>query len=277
MIAALLLACVIDLTGQSATARMQAELAEHGRRVTTLEADAAALARRVGSLEELTRARGQDEILKMETMEQVRQEVANLRGSIEMLEHAAKEQTASGSGFQQDTVARLDAAEARVAALEATLGVKAGNPGSQGASPAAGGPGGAPPPAEEPVAAWSTPEEAFALVERALKDGKAPAARAVARAFLAKHPKHERVPEAHYRIAESHQNEGAYKEAASAFLVVVDGWPATNWAAWALLRQGECFESLGRKDDAKLFYEDVVSRYPKSKAAKEAKAKLARR
>jgi tol-pal system protein YbgF len=276
VIAALLLACVIDRTGQSATARMQAELADHGRRVATLETDAAALARRVGAIEELTRARGQDEILKMETMEQVRQEVANLRGSVELLEHAAKEQTAAGTGFQQDTVTRLDAAEARVTALEATLGVKASAPPAGGNAAPAGSPGATPVP-EAPVAAWSTPDEAFALVERALKDGQAPAARAVAKAFIAKFPKHERVPEAHYRIGESHQNEGAYKDAASAFLVVVDGWPATHWAAWGLLRQGECFEALGRKDDAQLFYEDVVSRYPKSKAAKEAKAKLGRK
>jgi TolA-binding protein len=41
-----------------------------------------------------------------------------------------------------------------------------------------------------------------------------------------------------------------------------------------MLRQGECFEALGRKDDAKLFYEDVIARYPKSKAAKDARTRL---
>ncbi len=262
MIVALLLACVIDRTGQSATHRMQAELAEHGVRVKSLETDTTALARRVGALEELTRARGQDEILKMETMEQVRQEVANLRGAFEVLEHTSGEASRSGAGFQQDTVTRLDATESRIAALEASLGVKA----TPSMNPTT--------PATEPPPSWSTPEEAIALIEAALRDGKGGAARAVGKAFLAKNPKHARAAEVSYRVAESHQNEGAYKDAAAAFLVVVDGWPQTNWAALSLLRQGECFEAMGRKADAKLFYEDVIARYPKSKAAKDAKARL---
>ena len=257
---ALLLACVIDRTGQSATARMQAELADHGARVKTLETDAAALARRVGALEELTRARGQDEILKMETMEQVRLEVANLRGAVELLEHQTKESSRSGDGFQQDTVTRLDGTEARIATLEKSLGIKP--PAGTSGAPA------------EAAPAWETADQAFALIEQALRDNKGGAARAVARAFLQKFPKHERAPEAQYRLAESHQNERAFKDAAASFLVVVDNWPASTWAPFAMLRQGECFEALGRKDDAKLFYEDVIARYPKSKAAKDARTRL---
>ncbi|MEY3210155.1 MAG: hypothetical protein RIT28_636 [Pseudomonadota bacterium] len=41
-----------------------------------------------------------------------------------------------------------------------------------------------------------------------------------------------------------------------------------------MVRQGECFKAMGNNDAAKLFWEDVVAKYPKSKAAKEAKTLL---
>jgi TolA-binding protein len=41
-----------------------------------------------------------------------------------------------------------------------------------------------------------------------------------------------------------------------------------------MLRQGECFDAQGQKENARLFYEDVVRLYPKTKAADDAKKKL---
>jgi len=41
-----------------------------------------------------------------------------------------------------------------------------------------------------------------------------------------------------------------------------------------LLRQGECFEAMGQGENASIFYNDVITEYPKSKAAAEAKSKL---
>jgi hypothetical protein len=121
MLAALLLACVIDRMGQSGTS----QLAQHAKQIVLLQTDIAGIARRVGQLEEITRARGQDEILKLETMEQIRQEVANLRGDVEVLQRGFADSSTAGQGFQEDTVARLAAAEARLVALEASLGVPA--------------------------------------------------------------------------------------------------------------------------------------------------------
>ena len=42
----------------------------------------------------------------------------------------------------------------------------------------------------------------------------------------------------------------------------------------AMLRQGECFEAQDQPENARLFYEDVVRLWPKSKAAKEARKKM---
>ncbi|MEN9785689.1 MAG: hypothetical protein RLZZ299_953 [Pseudomonadota bacterium] len=261
MFVGMLLACVIDRTGASATHL----LAEHTRAIAALQADAAGLAKRVGTLEEVTRARGQDAILRMETMEQLRQEVANVRGDLEVLQKGVHDAGLSDRGFQEDTVARLAAAEARVATLEATLGVGAAPPSTAPRTPAEASGGSAP---------AKDPDAVVDAIEKALGDDKPGVARTLAKAFLAEHPKHARAAEVQYRLAESHDNEKDYKVAAAAYQVVVDAYPGSTWAGWALLRQGECFDSLKRPEDAAFFYEDVVKRFPKHKAAKEAKAKL---
>jgi TolA-binding protein len=263
----LLLACVIDRTGRSGPKQMADTLAEHGRRIRELEVVSEDMARRVGQLEEVTRARGQDEILKMETMEQLRSEVARVRGDLEVLQRDYEVSSTSGTGFQQDVDTRLLTTESRLAAVEKSLGIK----------PAASAPVVSAPadtPAADPTAAASTPEEAFALIEKNLAEGNGGAARAVAKKFIAASAKHDRVPEAWYRIAESWQNEGDYKQAAASFQVVVEKYAQSTWASWSMLRQGECFEALGDKEAAKIFYGDVVRLYPKSKAAKEAKEHL---
>ena len=275
----LMFACVLDRTAQSVPSQMQRELLDHDRRVREMEIVSEDMSRRVGQLEEVTRARGQDEILKMETMEQLRSEVARVRGDFEVLQHDYGTYEAAGLGFQQDTDYRVGYLEARIVSMEKSLGVKAAPPpprdGSTGTAvqvsptlPASGDP----PVVEPPLA--TTPEEVFTLLEKNLAEGNAGAARAVARRFVADNPTHDRVPEALYRVAESYQNEGNFKVAAQEFQVVVDKWGTSTWAPWSVLRQGECFEALGDKDNAKLFYADVVKLYPKSRAAKEAKAHL---
>lgn len=268
--------CVFDRTGQSVTSQMHRQLADHDRRVRELEVVSEDASRRVGQLEEVTRARGQDEILKMETMEQLRQEVARIRGDFEVLQHDYGTYESAGLGFQQDSDYRMIYLENRVVSLERSLGVKAPAPpprdGSTGATVVA-----APPAPTEPdpvVAAPTSPEESFALLEKNLAEGNGGAARAVANRFILDNPKSDRVPEAHYRIAESWQNEGNFKSAAGAFQIVVDKYGQSTWAPWSMLRQAECFEALGEKAGAQIFYADVIRLYPKSKAAKEAKTHL---
>lgn len=285
ILAPLLLACVIDRTGQSSTDQMRRELADHGRRVRELEVVSEDMSRRVGQMEEVTRARGQDEILKMETMEQLRQEVAHIRGDFEVLQHEYGTYEQAGIGYQQDSDYRMAYVEDRVGQLEKSLGVKTPPPPVR--DPSTGGVATVDPtvaanptvvpsvadPVVEPALA-ATPEEVFALIAKNLEEGNGGVARAIARRFVQDNPKSDRVAEAHYRIAESWQNEADYKTAAAAFQLIADNHADSTWAPWSVLRVGECFSALGDKDTAKLFWSDVVQRYPKSKAAKEAKSLL---
>jgi len=283
-LAPLFLACVLDRTGQSATDTMRRELADHGRRVRELEVVSEDMSRRVGQMEEVTRARGQEEILKMETMEQLRQEVARIRGDFEVLQHEYGTYEQAGIGFQQDSDYRMTYVESRIGQLEKSLGVKVPPPPAR--DPSTGGvatvgptgPSGTTGPTDtqpDPVApVATTPEEVFALIGKNLEEGNGGVARAIAKRFIQENPTSDRVAEAHYRVAESWQNEADYKAAAAAFLIVSDKYPQSTWAPWSVLRIGECFAALGDKDNAKLFWTDVIQRYPKSKAAKEAKTQL---
>ena len=112
------------------------------------------------------------------------------------------------------------------------------------------------------------------LAESHLSQGKETEARSALDRFLENFPEHEAVPRAQYRKAESFYNEGEYALAANGFKLVVERYRETKWAPYSMLRQGECFEALNRPDDAEAFYRALIQLWPKSRAAKEAKAKI---
>lgn len=286
LIAILLAGCVLDRTGQSATEAYKREMALHATRITAIEASLKESETRVRQLEEVTRARGQEEIMRMETVDQVRNELARIRGELEVFQHNRGVETEFQGKFQEDVDFRMSYLEARAAALEKALGVQAPAPPEKRAASviaAAGGTSdsstttvsGNPTPgtdtnaASEPVA--TTPDEVFTLAQTHLAESRNKAARAVFERFIAQFPKDERVPEARYRAAQTLYNEGDYQKAILGFQEVLDKHGTSPWASWAMLRQGQCFESLGQKQNALVFYDDVIRLYPKSKAAKEAK------
>ena len=272
---ALLGACVLDRTGQSSTEAYRRELATQGAQVSALNEAADKSDARLGQLEELTRARGQDEILKMETMEQVRAEVARLRGEVEVLSHDYQQTSKTSGASAADIQFRLDWLEnAAASALGVGTSTTGATPAATGTPNAAGNadPVVATPVATEEVA--SDPESLMKLAADHLAGGRPEAAEAVLNRFLKEYPNNERVPEARYRLAEAKFNAKNYPAAVIAFQKVIDDYKDSPWAPWAMLRQGECFEAQGQAKNAKLFYEDTMRLYPKSKAAKEAKTKL---
>ena len=69
MLAVLLLGCVLDRTGQSITTAMRNEIIQNGSQIENLERQFDRLESRVSQVEDITRARGQEEIMNMESME----------------------------------------------------------------------------------------------------------------------------------------------------------------------------------------------------------------
>lgn len=117
-------------------------------------------------------------------------------------------------------------------------------------------------------------DEAIDIAVGHMKAGIHGAARAVLQKAQEDFPGAAESAELQYRIGETFANEKDHRAAIRAFDVVVKGFPKTAWAAWAMYRQGEAFEALGRTDNAKIFYQGVVDKYASSPAAVEAKAKL---
>ncbi len=286
-------ACVLDRTGQSASESWHREMLLQRTRTDNLEVQFADVEARIDQLEELTRARGQEEIMRMETLDQVRTEVANIRGEVEVLSHNVNQELDQGQARGDDAAFRLAWLEARADQLEASLGLEpppapeivtdeGGDTGSAGGDDTGttgdteqatdeGGEGSGDGTATPAV---DDPDAAMKLAEEHLQAGRAKAADAVLARFIETWPDNARIAEARYRYAEAAFNAGQYQAAVLRFQEVIDRHKDSPWAPWAMLRQGECFDKQGQGDNARLFYEDVVRIWPKSKAAKEARGRL---
>jgi tol-pal system protein YbgF len=280
--------CVLDRTGQSATEAFRRDMVLHATRLNNLENQFDNIEARTSQLEELTRTRGQDEIMAMESLEELRSEVARIRGDVEVLGHDYSVTSESFSALGEDATFRLAWLEDRAAQIEQNLGVnpppppELKDPSAGAATDGASGAEGTPDDeaddsnsSEDGEAEGVTdPDRLIELAEQHLASGRERPAEAVLNRFLELHPDHARVPEALYRRAEAAFNEEDYSGAVLRFQEVIDGHKDSPWSAWAMLRQGECFEAQDQPENARLFYEDVVRLWPKSKAAKEARKKL---
>ncbi len=281
--------CVWDRTGQSATEAWRREMAIQSTRTQTLQAAVEDALVRVEQLEEVTRARGQDEILRMETMDQLRNEVARLRGDLEVLQHESGLSTENTGKFREDAECRLAWREARAQARGESLGLEMPeppvladaddtglDPEDEGEGEADGegdgeGDGEADGEAEEPSGPMSI-EDKLALAEEHMQGGRYLPARAIYQKLVEDPDAEDQLHELRYMLAETWFRDGRFQSAILAYQEVVDHHGDSDRAPWAMLRQGECFEALGQRDNAALFYDDVMRLFPRSKAAKEAKA-----
>ena len=82
---------------------------------------------------------------------------------------------------------------------------------------------------------------------------------------------HDLIPELRYYLAESWLMDKKYDKAMVAFQTVVDTFGDTEWAAHAMLKQGDCFAAMKQDENAEFFYDEVARLYPKSEAATYAK------
>ncbi len=267
-----------------------AATAEYARQVTTANLRVAQLEQqlvhaetRIEQLEEFVRAQGRSQATKMENLDQVNAEVTRLRGLLEVLQYEVEQLRQNGASQQVEQERRQLHDERRLAKLEAFLGVQPPPPptdeelGLTTEQPEAEGE-----PAEqegEPPDTTEVPPTAagkLALAKEHMEAGRQRVARAILQRALEAHPDAPERDEIAYRLAETYFEEKAYSKAALAFKRVLDDAPRSPWASWAMLRQGDCFQGLGQADNARLFYDGVIQRFPRSDAAKEAEARLRR-
>lgn len=272
-----------------------AATSEYARQVTTanlrvaqLENELAESQARIEQLEEVIRAQGQSQATRLENLDQVNQEVTRLRGQIEVLQFDLSELSEGYTQYQIQTERRLLHGEKRMRQVESMLGVQPPPPptdaelgvGEGVVSPTPVPEGEQPPPdPDDPEPEDTVPDDAAGKLELAVQridEGKPAVARAILMRAQKEHAGAPEIPEITYRLASTYFSESDYRKAALSYKRVLDDHPKSPWASWAMLKQGECFEGLGQSDNARLFFDGVIQRYPKSDAAKEAKGKLNR-
>ncbi len=117
--------------------------------------------------------------------------------------------------------------------------------------------------------------EFLELAQSKAAEGDALLSRQLYGEFIKKWPKDELAASAHYGLGESFVGEDKCREALFEYGKVIQDFPKSRPVADAYLRSSTCFEKLKMRDESKMALEELVKSYPKSDAARTAKARLA--
>ncbi len=266
----LLPGCAWFTANSAVTSEYSRQVSVAAMRSAELEGQFALAEQRIAQLEETVRLQGQNQAEKLENIDQVNTEIGSLRGQLEEMKFKLQEMQDSLGTDEIEKERRQLHVERRVKQVEDFLKIRPPPPPTNeelGLEPGVGTPGDATPQAP------ATPEEALDLAADHMAAGRQGVARALLERVITDHPGAAELAEVRYRIGETWFNEGQFKRAVGAFQAVVDNHSTSDWAAWAMYRQGESFSSLDEPSKARLFWDELISKYPKSGAAKEAKSK----
>lgn len=119
------------------------------------------------------------------------------------------------------------------------------------------------------------PKEFLKLADEKAKAGDLPVARQLYNEFLKKWPKDAIAADAHFGLGETYFSDDKCREALYEYGKVIQEFSGARAVPQALLRSADCFKKLKMVPESKLALEEVVSKHPKSDAAKSAKQRLA--
>ena len=249
-----LVACAF--TGQALAALFDDE--EARRRIEllrqSLEAQNRSIDERLAKIETL--AGDRSSLLEFASqMEQLRNDVAGMRGQVEVLANTAENLAKRQTELYQDIDTRLlkleKARDAQAAVPE--------KPPAQGAEP-------------EVSAAES---RAYQAALDQFKLGNYSLAVAAMQGFLVTYPSSALAPNAQYWIGMAHSGQRDYKSAIAAQRKLLAAWPDSQKAPDAMLSIASAQETMGDRKSAQKTLEDLVGKYPTSSAATSAKQRLA--
>lgn len=223
-------------------------------------------------ISDLQKSTSQTLIEQNRLAEQVKREVAELRGQIEVLTNSINDLEKRQKDLYLDIDNRLQAIEAAkggksVAKPVATL------------PPADSAPKAEPKAAETKTDAKPTDDTAAALksYESALglfKAGKYKEAAAAFDKFTKTYPESEQAPAAQFWLGNSYYAVGDCKQVISSQQKLLAKWPKNGRAPDAMANIANCQAELGQKAESQKTLKDLVAKYPESKAAGAAKQQL---
>jgi tol-pal system protein YbgF len=252
-VALFVVACAF--TGQALAALFDDE--EARRRIEllrqSLEAQNRSIDERLAKIEQL--AGDRSSLLEFASqMEQLRNDVAGMRGQVEVLANTAENLAKRQTELYQDI-------DTRLLKLEKAREAQAAVPEKPGAS------------AEPEVSAAESRAYQAALDQ--FKLGNYSLAVAAMQGFLVTYPNSGLAPNAQYWIGMAHSGQRDYKSAIAAQRKLLSVWPESQKAPDAMLSIASAQETVGDRKAAQKTLEDLVGKYPTSSAASSAKQRLA--
>lgn len=107
-----------------------------------------------------------------------------------------------------------------------------------------------------------------------LSQGNYRQAREQFKSFIGENPNSPEAVDALYWVAESYYREEKFEEAILEFQRFIDTYPQDAKVPLAFLKQGLSLINIGREEEAKLFLQTLIDKFPGSEEAKIAREKL---
>lgn len=121
-----------------------------------------------------------------------------------------------------------------------------------------------------------TPDALYAEGEKRLAAQQWQEARRLFEAFVNRYPQDSRAARAQYDIGESFMGEKRLANAIGAYTKVVDNFPKSDVVPDAMYKNGLAFYALKYCGDAKVYFQELLKRYPRTTWKKEANEQLKR-
>ena len=222
---------------------------------------------RIAKLEETIRNIGVVELVRQ--LQEMNDEIARLRGQIEVLSNDNQQLQKRQRDFYLDIDSRLKRLEGGNATSSAPA-----DPGT-GASTATPGPTASAPPQPPSKEDQAREVKAYDSASNLFRRNDFPSAIEAFRAFVRDFPQSALAPNAGYWIGISYANMRDYRHALAAQEELISKYPQSPKAPDALLAVAAIQAEQGDTGSARNTLEDIVARFPASEAAGKARSRLA--
>jgi tol-pal system protein YbgF len=202
-------------------------------------------------------------------MQRSAEEIAQLRGNVDLLEHRIRElETVQAAHAQSLAAAASATGTAEGTAAGTATGTAAGTAAT--ASTLATTSSAATAAASKQAAKPDEPKAFLKHTEEVLQKKELEEARALLNEFLRRWPKDSAAGEVYFKLGETYFAQKHYREALYEYGKVIQEFPKTASAPLTYLRSSECFRQLKKLPESKLALQELVRLYPKSTEAKKA-------
>ena len=201
----------------------------------------------------------------MDRLEQLEQEVRQLRGSMEVYQYKLDEASQVDNRRYQDTDRRLQALEG---------GAPVGGAQAQPSGPVVSQTSVPAPLVTPPSTGGGDPQREYDQAFAQLRDGAFDDAVVSFSVFLQRYPDSTLAGNAQYWLGEAHYVNRDFEAAKSAFQAVLDKYPTSAKVPDAKLKLGFTLAELKQIDEARRVLQEVRTQYPDTNAARLAERRL---